>query len=144
MDTSTSTVPTQETTTLRPLVNLTPLAAQKVGALLAEKNLNGYGLRVFVSGGGCSGMQYGMAFENKTEDGDFVFESQGVRVYLDSASAMYLQGANVDYVDSLMSGGFKVENPNAASSCSCGQSFSAEEGGPPAQGGGSCCSSGHP
>ena len=129
MDTQISTLTTQEAVTTKPLVNLTPMAAQKLQNLFAEKNLTGYGLRVFVSGGGCSGFQYGMAFENTTEDGDFVFESQGVRVYLDNASAMHLEGANVDYVDSLMSGGFRIENPNAASTCSCGQSFSAEEGG---------------
>ena len=124
---------------IRPLVMLTPIAAQKLQQILAEKNLAGYGLRVFISGGGCSGYQYGMAFENTTEEGDFVFESQGVRVYLDSASAMYLEGANVDYVDSLMGGGFRVENPNAVSTCSCGQSFSAGEGGQ-ASGG---CGCGH-
>lgn len=134
---------TLETTTIKPLVNLTPLAAQKVNGLLAEKNLNGYGLRVFVSGGGCSGFQYGMAFENTTEDGDFVFESNGVRVYLDSASAMYLEGATVDYIDSLMGGGFKIENPNAVSTCSCGQSFSSEEGGHAHASGGSGCGCGH-
>ncbi len=118
-----------EETSFQPLVNLTPLAADKLQAILREKNLPGYGLRVFVSGGGCSGFQYGMAFENTTEEGDFVFESSGVRIYLDNASAMYLDGANVDYVDSLMGGGFRIENPNAVSTCSCGQSFSAGEGG---------------
>ncbi len=140
MDTQISTITTADTT-IKPLVHLTPLAAQKVASLLAEKKLAGYGLRVFVSGGGCSGFQYGMAFENTTEDGDFVFDSQGVRVYLDSASAMYLEGATVDYVDSLMGGGFKIENPNAVSSCSCGQSFSAEQGGHSHAGGG--CGCGH-
>jgi iron-sulfur cluster assembly accessory protein len=139
MDTQTmpvKTMPDTEAVTTNPMVTLTPIAAQKLTALLAEKNLPGYGLRVFVSGGGCSGFQYGMGFENTTEEGDFVFESSGVRVYMDSASAMYLEGANVDYVDSLMGGGFRIENPNAASTCSCGQSFSAEEGGHAA--GGSC------
>ncbi len=132
MDTQTTpvtTMPDTEVLTTQPMVTLTPIAAQKLTALLAEKNLPGYGLRVFVSGGGCSGFQYGMGFENTTEEGDFVFESNGVRVYLDSASAMYLEGATVDYVDSLMGGGFRIENPNAVSTCSCGQSFSAEEGG---------------
>ena len=131
MDTQTMPVtmtPDTEAVTTNPMVQVTPIAAQKMTALLAEKNLPGYGLRVFVSGGGCSGFQYGMGFENTTEEGDFVFESNGVRVYLDSASAMYLEGATVDYVDSLMGGGFRIENPNAASTCSCGQSFSAGEG----------------
>ncbi len=140
MDTQTMPVmtPDAEAVTTNPMVTLTPIAAQKLTALLAEKNLPDYGLRVFVSGGGCSGFQYGMGFENTTEEGDFVFESNGVRVYLDSASAMYLEGATVDYVDSLMGGGFRIENPNAVSTCSCGQSFSAEEG---AQG--AACGCGH-
>ncbi len=138
MDTQLNTVTAVQAVTTQPMVTLTPLAAQKLQTLVAEKNLPGYGLRVFVSGGGCSGMQYGMAFENTTEEGDFVFESNGVRVYLDSASATYLEGANVDYVDSLMGGGFRIENPNAVSSCSCGQSFSTEQGGQ-AQGGSCSC-----
>ncbi len=107
------------------LVMLTPLAAEKLQAIMHEKNLTDHGLRVFIAGGGCSGFQYGMAFENTTEEGDFVFESNGVRLYVDSASATYLEGATVDYVDSLMGGGFRIENPNAVSTCSCGQSFSA-------------------
>lgn len=119
-----------------PTLSITPLAAKKLQNILAEKELLGYGLRVFISGGGCSGFQYGMAFENTKEEGDFVFETNGVRIYLDNASAMYLDGANVDYVDSLMGGGFRIENPNAVSTCSCGQSFSTGEGG--AASGGSC------
>jgi iron-sulfur cluster assembly protein len=127
-----------EMTTAETKVTLTPMAAEKLQKILAEKDLTGYGLRVFVAGGGCSGFQYGMAFENSTEEGDAVFESNGVRVYVDTASAMYLEGATVDYVDSLMGGGFRIENPNAVSTCSCGQSFSAEEGGH-----GSACGCGH-
>ena len=111
---------TTEAVTIKPLVALTPIAAQKLQDLFVEKKLNGYGLRVFVSGGGCSGEQYGMAFENKTEDGDFVFDSQGVRVYLDAASAMSLEGAMVDYLDGPQGSGFHIENPNAASTCACG------------------------
>ncbi len=140
MDTQTTTVPQiadQPVTT--ELVALSPLAAEKLQGIMKEKNLNEHGLRVFISGGGCSGFQYGMAFENTMEEGDFVFESNGVRLYVDPASAMYLEGATVDYVDSLMGGGFRIENPNAVSTCSCGQSFSAEEGG--AQGG--SCGCGH-
>lgn len=119
------------------LVELTPLAADKLQAIMQEKNLPSHGLRVFIAGGGCSGFQYGMAFENQMEEGDFVFESKGVRLYVDQASAMYLEGAVVDYVDSLMGGGFRIENPNAVSTCSCGQSFTAESGG--AASGDSCC-----
>ena len=120
MDTQVSTVFAPDEVTIKPLVNVTPTAAQKLHELIAEKQLTGYGLRVFVSGGGCSGAQYGMAFENKTEDGDFVFDSQGIRVYLDNASAMNLEGALVDYVEGPQGSGFSIENPNAASSCSCG------------------------
>ncbi len=111
------------------IVALTPLAAEKLQAVMKEKNLVDHGLRVFIAGGGCSGFQYGMAFENTEEEGDVVFESGGVRIYVDPASAMYLEGATVDYVDSLMGGGFRIENPNAVSTCSCGQSFSTESGG---------------
>ncbi len=131
---------TPETATVQPMINLSQVAADKLRQVLAEKNLTGYGLRVFISGGGCSGFQYGMAFENTTEEGDFVFDTNGVRVYLDSASAMYLDGASVDYVDSLMGGGFRIENPNAVSTCSCGQSFSTGEGG---QASGGSCGCGH-
>ena len=133
MDTQTVPVTTEVITT-EPMLNVTPAAAEKLLAVLAEKNLPDHGLRVFISGGGCSGFQYGMAFENKSEEGDFVFDANGVRIYLDSASAMYLEGATVDYVDSLMGGGFHIENPNATSTCSCGQSFSSGGAG----GGGGC------
>ncbi len=133
MDTKTVPVTTEVVTT-EPMINVTPTAAQKLLGVLAEKNLPEHGLRVFVSGGGCSGFQYGMAFEDKSDEGDFVFDANGVRIFLDSASAMYLEGATVDYVDSLMGGGFRIENPNANTSCACGQSFSAGGGG----GGGGC------
>jgi iron-sulfur cluster assembly accessory protein len=124
LDTRTNTLP--DTVAMKTLVALTPGAAQKLHALLNEKNLGGYGLRVFISGGSCSGLQYGLAFENKTEEGDFVFESQGMRVYLDSQSALYLDGATVDFVEGPQGSGFKIENPNAVSGCSsCG---SASEG----------------
>jgi iron-sulfur cluster assembly protein len=105
-------------------VTLSPLAATKLAEVMAGKGIEGGGIRVFVSGGGCSGLQYGMAFE--TEGGeaeDVVFEAQGLSVYVDPISIQYLQGTNIDYVDSLMGGGFKIENPNAASSCGCGSSF---------------------
>lgn len=127
METQTVTTPTPATTDApmtQEIVELTPLAADKLKAIMQEKNLTSHGLRLFIAGGGCSGFQYGMAFENQMEEGDFVFESRGVRLYIDPASAMYLEGATVDYVDSLMGGGFRIENPNAVSTCSCGQSFS--------------------
>ena len=141
MDTQTMPVTVAEPTTSTELVMLTPLAAEKLQAIMQEKNLNEHGLRVFIAGGGCSGFQYGMAFENTMEEGDFVFESNGVRLYVDPASAMYLEGASVDYVDSLMGGGFRIENPNAVSTCSCGQSFNTAQGGASEHGAG--CGCGH-
>ncbi len=131
-------IQTTPQTATEELVALTPLAAEKLQALLREKNLADHGLRVFIAGGGCSGFQYGMAFENTTEEGDLVFQSNGVRMYVDQASAMYLEGATVDYVDSLMGGGFRIENPNAVSTCSCGQSFSTAQSGGAHQHGDSC------
>ncbi|MGB8648058.1 MAG: iron-sulfur cluster insertion protein ErpA [Anaerolineae bacterium] len=145
MDTQTLSVPMIADQPTTELVALSPLAADKLQGIMKEKNLNEHGLRVFISGGGCSGFQYGMAFENTMEDGDFVFESNGVRLYVDPASAMYLEGATVDYVDSLMGGGFRIENPNAVSTCSCGQSFSSgqQEGHSHGNSGGGSCGCGH-
>jgi len=106
-----------------PLLTITPTAANKLGQLLAEKSIPDYGLRVFVAGGGCSGMQYGMAFEQEAREFDSVVELHGVRLYVDPTSAQYLAEATIDYVDNLMGGGFRIENPNAVSSCGCGHSF---------------------
>lgn len=118
------------------VVALTPLAADKIRGLLEAKGLPDYGLRVFVQGGGCSGLSYGMAFEDHAEDGDEVIDENGVKVFVDQISAMYLSGAVIDYTESLMGGGFKIENPNAISSCGCGHSFrTASQGAAPAGGG---------
>jgi iron-sulfur cluster assembly protein len=105
------------------LLTLLPAAAQKIQSLLAERNLTEHGLRVFVAGGGCSGMQYGMAIEKDAGEFDSVIEAHGVRIFIDPTSMMYLSGATVDYVDNLMGGGFRIENPNAVSTCGCGHSF---------------------
>src|SRR5947207_3195723 len=105
------------------IINLTGAAAERVRRLITEKGLDGYGLRLFVGGGGCSGLQYGMAFENEEQEGDFVENHEGVKVMVDSMSSQYLMGATVDYIDNIMGGGFKIENPNAVSSCGCGHSF---------------------
>ncbi len=105
------------------VVTLTEAAASKLRSIMAEKNLADYGLRVFVAGGGCSGFQYGMTFDNNPRDVDIVFEQSGLRVIVDPRSVEYIAGANIDYVDSLMGGGFQIENPNAVSTCGCGQSF---------------------
>jgi len=106
-------------------VQLTNSAREMVQNLLEQKNVPEYGLRIFVSGGGCSGMQYGMALDGDAGENDYVINSEGVKIFVDSVSMMYLSGALVDYEDSLMGGGFRIDNPNAASSCGCGHSFKA-------------------
>ncbi len=110
------------TETQTALISITPTAAEKVRELLeAEGNLE-LGLRIFVAGGGCSGLQYGMTLD-ETQDGDSVFETNGVRVLIDEMSAEYINGSEIDYVDSLMGAGFTVNNPQAVSTCGCGHSF---------------------
>jgi iron-sulfur cluster assembly protein len=104
-------------------VTFTPAAASKLQGLIEERGDPNCGLRVFVSGGGCSGMQYGMAIESEIHEYDQVFESEGIRLIVDPNSLMYLAGATVDYVDNLMGGGFAIDNPNAISTCGCGHSF---------------------
>jgi iron-sulfur cluster assembly protein len=106
-----------------PILSVTPAAVQVIQNLLQQRNIPNYALRVFVSGGGCSGMQYGMAFEEAARDYDRVVSVEGVRLVVDPTSLIYLQGAVIDYVDSLMGGGFRIDNPNAVSSCGCGHSF---------------------
>ena len=121
-------------------VVLTEAAGATIRNLLVQKNVPDYGLRVFVAGGGCSGMQYGMALEAEARDYDHVIEQDGVKIFIDPTSMMYLEGATIDYVDSIMGGGFKIENPNAVTSCGCGSSFKAKNGGgyEGAAGGGGC------
>ena len=118
---------------------VTPAAVDKVKNLLAERELPSHGLRVFVSGGGCSGMQYGMALEASPREFDHVVDAGGVKLFVDPTSMMYLSGANIDYVDNLMGGGFRIENPNAVSTCGCGHSFrTSGDAGPSADSGGGC------
>ena len=114
-----------ETTTIEtsPILSVSSSAVQVIRTLLEQRQIPNHALRVFVSGGGCSGMQYGMAFEESPRDFDKVVAVDGVRLIIDPTSMMYLQGATIDYVDSLMGGGFRIENPNAVSSCGCGNSF---------------------
>ncbi|MFN3704958.1 MAG: iron-sulfur cluster insertion protein ErpA [Thermoflexales bacterium] len=102
---------------------LTPAAEHKLRELMQARNIPDYGLRIFVTGGGCSGLQYGMVFEPQAREFDTVIEQNGVRLFVDPTSLIYLRGASVDFVDSLMGGGFKIDNPNAVSSCGCGHSF---------------------
>ncbi|HFC11262.1 MAG TPA: iron-sulfur cluster insertion protein ErpA [Anaerolineae bacterium] len=104
-------------------VEITETAANTVRNLLVSKNVPDYGLRVFVSGGGCSGLQYGMALEAEARPYDQVIKKDGIQIFIDPTSMMYLNGAIIDYEDSIMGGGFKIENPNAVSSCGCGTSF---------------------
>ncbi len=110
------------TETQTALISMTPVAAEKVRELLDAEGNPELGLRIFVAGGGCSGLQYGMTLD-ETQDGDSIFETNGVRVLIDDMSAEYISGSEVDYVDSLMGAGFTVNNPNAVSTCGCGHSF---------------------
>ena len=107
------------------MITVTDGAASKIVALIAEENKTSGGLRVFVQGGGCSGFQYGLMIEEGEGDtsADRVFESNGVRLYVDPISLRYLGGAQVDFVDNLTGGGFTIQNPNAKSTCGCGSSF---------------------
>jgi iron-sulfur cluster assembly accessory protein len=105
------------------LVNLTPKAIEMVKDAMTRENMASYGIRVGVVGGGCSGFQYSMDFENTQRDGDIVVEQDGVKLYVDPMSSMYLQGVTVDYVVGLQGAGFKFNNPNARNTCGCGQSF---------------------
>jgi len=106
------------------MIHVTPTAASKISDLLAEEQKDGSGLRVFVQGGGCSGFQYGLMIDEGHGFGDEIFESNGVRLYIDPISIRYLNGAEVDFVDTVTGGGFTIKNPNAVSTCGCGQSFS--------------------
>jgi iron-sulfur cluster assembly accessory protein len=96
--------------------------------MMNERNLAGYGLRVFVSGGGCSGLQYGMTFDDEVREDDSVWDAHGLRLMVDPVSARYLDGASIDYQqDNMLAGAFKIDNPNAASGCGCGHSFKAKD-----------------
>ena len=107
------------------LVKVTASAAKKVSSLLVKQGRPNGVLRVAVVGGGCSGLQYKMDLQDAPASRDILVESSGVRVVVDPKSALYVTGSELDYVDALQEGGFKVKNPNAATTCSCGESFSA-------------------
>jgi len=102
------------------VLNLTDVAAGKIQSILQERSVPDHGLRVFVTGGGCSGLQYGMAIESEEHESDQVIHVSGVTLYVDPASAEYLAGATIDYEESLMSSGFRIDAPNAVSTCGCG------------------------
>ncbi|HLC41965.1 MAG TPA: iron-sulfur cluster assembly accessory protein [Methylomirabilota bacterium] len=105
------------------MVSLTERAAQKVQSLKLEEGKPEWGLRIRVVGGGCSGMSYELGWDDEVAEGDNVIESHGVKLYVDRASASYLTGSEIDFVDNnMMSAGFAIKNPNVKSSCGCGQS----------------------
>ena len=107
-------------------ITLTPTAAKKVQDLMAQPDqAEATGLRVKVVGGGCSGLSYQIALERAPEEHDKVFESEGVKIYLDPKSALFIDGTRIDYHESLMGSGFAFENPNATGTCGCGTSFTA-------------------
>jgi len=107
------------------LIKVSPNAAKKVGSLLTKQGRPSGVLRVAVIGGGCSGLQYKMDLQDAPANRDILVESSGIRVVVDPKSALYVTGSELDFSDALQDGGFKVTNPNAATSCSCGESFSA-------------------
>jgi iron-sulfur cluster assembly protein len=102
---------------------MTARAADKLKEVISQQGRDDLALRVYVTPGGCSGFSYGMTFAEGVEEGDAVVEQDGVRIVVDPMSAMYLKGSEIDFVDALMGGGFALRNPNAVSSCGCGQSF---------------------
>jgi len=106
------------------IIHLTASAAGQVKEMIASEENAGKFLRVFIESGGCSGLQYGMVFDEKRE-GDLTAEFHGVAILVDNVSAEYIKGSVVDYSDALTGGGFKISNPRAKSSCGCGKSFEA-------------------
>jgi iron-sulfur cluster assembly protein len=111
------------------LLNLTPVAAEKIKQLLAEEpDGESLVLRVAIQGGGCSGFQYGLGFDSGAAEGDIELRLEGVNIVVDPFSAPYLQGSTVDFLNTIQESGFKVENPNAVASCGCGHSFTVAEG----------------
>ena len=120
-----ATVEQSETT----VVTLTARAATKVGALMAQEPAGeAEVLRVAIQGGGCSGFEYALGFDRAVQSGDHELSFHGVTVVVDPFSAPYLRGARVDYLETIQESGFKIDNPNAVSSCGCGHSFQVEEG----------------
>ena len=105
------------------LITVTAKAAEKIQEFMKDEKEHPEYLRVYVQGGGCSGLSYGMGFETKPEEDDSIIEENGVKILIDSYSQDHLKGANVDYIESLMGSGFKINNPNVSKSCSCGHSF---------------------
>ncbi len=114
-----------EITEFPPALVFTDAAARKVKELIDEEEEQGLMLRVFISGGGCSGFQYGFTFDPAAGDGDTVVENHGVKLLIDPMSIQYLTGAEIDYSEGLEGAQFVIRNPNAQTTCGCGSSFSA-------------------
>jgi iron-sulfur cluster assembly protein len=111
------------------LISLTPVAAAKIKALMAEEeDAATLVLRVAIQGGGCSGFQYGLGFDAGPAEGDVELQLEGIAVVVDPFSAPYLRGTTIDFLNTIQESGFKIDNPNAVSSCGCGHSFQVEEG----------------
>jgi iron-sulfur cluster assembly protein len=121
-------------------ITLTDKAITELKDLMASQDKADAALRVWVAGGGCSGLSYGMALDDgEPEEGDNVYTQDDVKVYVDPLSLQYMDGSTVDYVDDVLGGGFKIDNPNAVQSCGCGSSFQTEGG----QGSCAGCGGGH-
>lgn len=108
------------------IIDVTPKAAEKVSEFMKQEGKDNLYLRVYVTGGGCSGLSYGMGFEENPDEDDVILDQNNVKILVDNYSQKYLKGAVVDYIESLMGSGFKITNPNVTKSCSCGHSFSTE------------------
>jgi iron-sulfur cluster assembly protein len=121
------------------ILSVTPAALSKIKELLEQRQIPNHALRVFVTGGGCSGLSYGMAFEENIQEYDTLVEVEGVKLVVDATSILYLKGSVIDFVDSLMGGGFSIDNPQAVSTCGCGHSFRTGESGEASEGGCSTC-----
>ena len=106
------------------MLSVTDNAVRKVKQLMEAEDKGGFGLRVGVRGGGCAGFEYELTFEEQQRDSDQVLEFDGLKVFIDGVSHMYLESVNIDYIDSLQGSGFKIDNPKASGSCGCGHSFS--------------------
>tara|TARA_Y100000766_G_scaffold56532_1_gene46008 strand:- start:6058 stop:6414 length:357 start_codon:yes stop_codon:yes gene_type:complete len=105
-------------------IDLTENAVKRINAILSGENKPDHGLRVSVVGGGCSGMSYNLSFDDNVGEFDKIFEIKGVKIFCDLKSWLYVKGTTIDFSDDLLSGGFKIENPNAERTCGCGTSFS--------------------
>jgi iron-sulfur cluster assembly protein len=114
-----------ETTTAEATVHVTPKAVGKIKESFAREGVSGGGLRLGVLGGGCSGLSYQFKYDKEPRPNDHIFEFNGVKVFVDPKSMLYLNGMTLDYKESLMYSGFAFENPNAEKSCGCGTSFTA-------------------